>query len=943
MGKVSLVKKHGNLIAIAILVLGLVFYLYRIDRWFMDDDEGGFCYAAWRVSEGEVPYRDFLTEQVPLFLYWGGAVVRLFGPSVMALRYATVLTTLIAAYFMYLVANKVFGYRVALLSLPLFLMHQEIYLIARFFRPEAYMLLFSALSAYTFVRVYPGRRWGLFLSGTLSGLAMLFKLFAVLPAAGCGLFILNRWYRSGERRLIGDLLALTAGFCATTGTVFVAFQVNHPAFLTAVFKLHVMQGAELSRLQVLAKGFKFYWGYLIGNPVFLLLAMLGAASAVTTQADISQFYAWQIPTAAAFLMLSRSLQDRHLVYLLPALCALAAVSLERILAGELLPLAVRQSGDQIKAGARRWLWLALGVSATVFTLWPFWRGDMEVAGWEDLETQQLTQYVQAHTDTDDIVLCDYLELNFHPLRRSTYLGAGLSGVATSSGRITGAALINEIEELDVKMVLINTSGGAHHLVNLRDFDAFYGYVQGHFRLVSLFHRSYQTFEVYDRRDLMPLLPKAQFGGKLALTGADLGSATVEAGQSLSMTLRWRALRAMERDYTVSLRLVDESGHRCSQQDVPLLRTFTSRWEGSREIIEKAPTSRWASGDVVMDDYQMLVSHGTPPGKYRLAVVVYHLDSGEVLQALDEDGRAVGTEYVLDPVKVVSPDKLPSLDEFAIHRSLMEDLGGELQLLGRGPIVEQARPGDSLHLVLFWRALRKMESDWQLHLRVRGPEGSILAEGQFDLANSHHPTSQWAEGEVVLGQYDLTLDPVAPPGQVQLTLDLVGKVTGQPLLGHDSVFASLKIEGRKREFAVPEAIQNPLTVNLGNRVILRGYDLAETSVKPGSVLHLTLYWQALTTMKTSYTVFTHLLDGEGRIWGQKDSVPLQCTYPTTGWLPGEVIVDEYEIAVRPEAPPGEHVLEIGMYSAATWERLPVLDEEGQELDNRIFLTKVMVSK
>ncbi|MBM4432123.1 MAG: hypothetical protein FJ026_17510, partial [Chloroflexi bacterium] len=117
-------RKHAHLVAVAILLLGLVFYLYRIDRWFMDDGEGGFCYAAWRISEGEVPYRDFLTEQVPLFLYWGSAVIRLFGPSIMALRYVNVLTTLLAAFFVYLAARHVFGCQVALLSLVLFVAHK---------------------------------------------------------------------------------------------------------------------------------------------------------------------------------------------------------------------------------------------------------------------------------------------------------------------------------------------------------------------------------------------------------------------------------------------------------------------------------------------------------------------------------------------------------------------------------------------------------------------------------------------------------------------------------------------------------------------------------------------------------------------------------------------------------------------------------------------------
>jgi 4-amino-4-deoxy-L-arabinose transferase-like glycosyltransferase len=245
--KASPIEKYCHLIAIAILVLGLAFYLYRIGEWFMHDDEGGYSYAAWRISEGEVPYRDFLTPQLPLFLYWGGTVVRLFGPSMLALRYVTVATTLLAAFFVYLTAKQVFGCRVALLCLPLFLVQKDIYFIARFFRPEAYMLLFAAMAMYVFVRSYEGhRRWGLFLSGALLGLAMLCKLFAALAFGGCILFLLYQWVKQRNRLVWGQILALSVGFFVTAGTVFGAFQANIPYFLTAVLGHHAMQGAELS-------------------------------------------------------------------------------------------------------------------------------------------------------------------------------------------------------------------------------------------------------------------------------------------------------------------------------------------------------------------------------------------------------------------------------------------------------------------------------------------------------------------------------------------------------------------------------------------------------------------------------------------------------------------------------------------------------------------------
>ena len=109
--------------------------------------------------------------------------------------------------------------------------------------------------------------------------------------------------------------------------------------------------------------------------------------------------------------------------------------------------------------------------------------------------------------------------------------------------------------------------------------------------------------------------------------------------------------------------------------------------------------------------------------------------------------------------------------------------------------------------------------------------------------------------------------------------------------------------------------------------------------PGETLRLTLYWRALATMDTSYTVFTHLLDGANQVRGQQDNVPVNGTYPTTLWAPGEVIVDRYAITVDADAAPGRHAIEVGLYVAETGQRLPLLDAGGQVVGDRILVAEV----
>jgi len=124
-------------------------------------------------------------------------------------------------------------------------------------------------------------------------------------------------------------------------------------------------------------------------------------------------------------------------------------------------------------------------------------------------------------------------------------------------------------------------------------------------------------------------------------------------------------------------------------------------------------------------------------------------------------------------------------------------------------------------------------------------------------------------------------------------------------------------------------------------MLLGYDLDTTFARAGDSLHLTLYWQALTPMDESYTVFTHLLDKDDRIWGQRDNPPKNGTLPTCCWVKGEIIVDEYHVPIQPNAPPDRYVIEVGMYQAETGQRLPIIDQEGQIIDDRVLLEEIAI--
>jgi hypothetical protein len=95
--------------------------------------------------------------------------------------------------------------------------------------------------------------------------------------------------------------------------------------------------------------------------------------------------------------------------------------------------------------------------------------------------------------------------------------------------------------------------------------------------------------------------------------------------------------------------------------------------------------------------------------------------------------------------------------------------------------------------------------------------------------------------------------------------------------------------------------------------------AGTPAIAGAAVELVTYWRALRTVEgeDDWSTFLHLLDAQSTVIGGVDV--LNC--PPTGWLPGDIAVQVHSFYVAEDAPPGEAVLEIGVYRRGSG-RLPV---------------------
>jgi hypothetical protein len=127
-------------------------------------------------------------------------------------------------------------------------------------------------------------------------------------------------------------------------------------------------------------------------------------------------------------------------------------------------------------------------------------------------------------------------------------------------------------------------------------------------------------------------------------------------------------------------------------------------------------------------------------------------------------------------------------------------------------------------------------------------------------------------------------------------------------------------------------------DFGGHIRLLGFSVAGDAHAPGTIVPVTLFWQASKVVPQRYKVTVQLLDPTGHLVTQNDSEPLDGLSPTTAWEPGTRIIDRYGLPVPPSLAEGQYSLILAVYHAATGERLPA-SQDGQPLGDHLRLAVV----
>jgi uncharacterized membrane protein len=937
----------SKVVLLLIVLLAFLLRLYRLDHQSLWYDEGFSLYLA-RLSLGEITARTASDIHPPLYYYllhlWLGS----FGDSEFVLRFFSLVSGLLTLPLIYALGKRLLGTASGLLAAlllavsPLYLWYSQE---ARMYTLVTFLCL---LSSYLLLRALEGKAgflWGGYIFVNILAIYSHFYAFFVL--AFQVLFLLVWWAakRKGDTLLAGLLsqgsvvLAYLpwSGFVLRRYAADVSYWRGELVFTEVVRKTLILFSTGHTILESRAQPIAIVYG-----AILLCALVVIALRGKRTAGGMGSF--WRL----LFLLLYISLPV-VLLFLIsyqrpkfhPRYLMLASPAFFLILAGGLAGLLERGK-------SWRWLPFSLGLASLCFLLvtsaYSDFNAYFDIKFTKD-DFRSAARHIQTHIQDNEVVILTsghlfpvftyyYEQDNWYPIPDEPTLSTERVlnySVADDLNRILAGKegvwlLLWQDEVVDPNGFLTMMLGEEGKLLPF----------EGGFWGLKLYHYALPADVRFSSQPRIEYPVSVNFGDEIRLLGYSLPAPRVPvekkgANREVEVILYWQGLKELTEDYKVSLRLRDGEGHYWGRVDA----RPASYWY---------PTMRWPPGEKLFGQHTIETLPGTPPGEYRLELGVYTEEDPRGLDVLNEKGTPLGKSQIIGTVEVPISEVITSYDE--VEGEIQRPLGvtfDDLELLGYNWEERPVQPGDTIGFTLFWRALSDGVKDCSIVLQLIDAQGQLIESGlRYRLGTEGYPTSRWQPGEVIRGQYDYTIPvwPLQPsPGRAEMRVTLLdprGVIRGTvPLF-------SLEVQETERLFEPPSPQYTLPEGSLGGLVSLMGYDLTADSVRPSDSFVLVLYWQALAPMDRSYTVFAHLLDSEDQVRGQKDSLPAGGARPTTGWVPGEFIIDEYGLVVEADAPPGEYVLEVGMYDASTGERLPALDVEGRVLDNRLVLpTRIQV--
>jgi len=412
------------------------------------------------------------------------------------------------------------------------------------------------------------------------------------------------------------------------------------------------------------------------------------------------------------------------------------------------------------------------------------------------------------------------------------------------------------------------------------------------------------YTVYGMSNLLYQSPTLNLPGLHDFEGAvlvsNVPSATIDkvgdfpdstADRALCLPIQITLNEAVDGDWKAAVTVRNALGWEIARADAPFA------------TANQRTPSQLQAGESAMAYPLLRLPYGTPAGNYQVMLRIYD----EQRATSGYDLTSPSSRFPTKDLMLAEWEVSSGADWAAVNRE--NDLpvqahaavSDDLTLIahnGSVDVPQTVKNGESIPLSLLWRGDDPLPD---LTLAGRDWEVTIPAENR-------------ARDPITLDWRQIQIPPDASAGSAELRLP------------DGTVISRYSVEVLPVLFDEPESDVS-VGVEIPGIGLLVGYTAAGASFTRDQPLPITLIWQASATPAVSYTVFVQLLDAQGVLIAQSDSIPAQNDRPTTGWRAGEYIVDRHALKFNENAAPGSATLIVGMYDALTGNRLMVTPKEG----------------
>jgi hypothetical protein len=328
-----------------------------------------------------------------------------------------------------------------------------------------------------------------------------------------------------------------------------------------------------------------------------------------------------------------------------------------------------------------------------------------------------------------------------------------------------------------------------------------------------------------------------------------------------------------------------------------------------------PTLRW------FDGARGLV---LPPAGEQALYVMPDRAAADVAKRCLGDGASIGGER--DPASGAGLELMIAADGADACAVPREPLGAPFsesveptsRLIGiEGPA--SIEPGRPMDMLIHWEALSRPRNRARPTVRLVDSRGRRWGQAE----SAVYPSSSWRPGERAMGIARLDVDPTLPPGDYHLAGGFSAG-SGQARLAEDGPWGSagltlasgpaVRLVSRSTPVAPDSLVFDRRIDTVLDGARLLGVDLDRETARAGERLRVSLFWERTGAATGPREVSVIVRRGEGGALHEWRGVPVDGTYPTTSWKPGEIIRDTWDLVLPATLSSGELDLAVGLATA-----------------------------